>query len=367
MSTEGCPKVQEAGIAAVQRLPLVDRQPPARAARCSPLLLPSKHSTQVSDFGISAFMDNTIAQVCCIVGRRAVSVGLRRLLAGGPPSPSPMPSLPPRPAGPQCHTFLGTVTYMSPERIDGKPYSFPADVWALGLTLLECATGRYPYDASAGTMALMIQVRVLVVVLGWVDERRTVGRGARMAAGLQTSTTLPAALSNPLPAAHGGGVPAAARGRLLARAARLRGAVHAARPVEPAHRGAAAAAPVCGAARVRRKGAGRGGSRAEQFACLLTSCVAWPLTTPLPLRPLPLLPQAAAGRPALLHARLHVQRRRQAGGCGGDSGALACLLGVPPFCCCCHLLPPCQASPFTRQLACVVCPLVCRPAGCTTT
>ena len=47
---------------------------------------------------------------------------------------------------------------MSPERINGEPYSFPADVWALGLTLLECATGRYPYDASGGTMQLMIQV-----------------------------------------------------------------------------------------------------------------------------------------------------------------------------------------------------------------
>ena len=31
----------------------------------------------------------------------------------------------------QCHTFLGTVTYMSPERINGQPYSFPADIWAL--------------------------------------------------------------------------------------------------------------------------------------------------------------------------------------------------------------------------------------------
>ena len=29
----------------------------------------------------------------------------------------------------QCHTFLGTVTYMSPERINSEPYSFPSDIW----------------------------------------------------------------------------------------------------------------------------------------------------------------------------------------------------------------------------------------------
>lgn len=57
-----------------------------------------------------------------------------------------------------CHTFTGTVTYMSPERVDGLPYGLPSDVWALGLTLLEAVTGRYPYDASAGVMQLMVQV-----------------------------------------------------------------------------------------------------------------------------------------------------------------------------------------------------------------
>lgn len=55
---------------------------------------------------------------------------------------------------------------MSPERINGQPYSSPADIWALGLTLLECATGRYPYDASGGTIQLMIQVGL--GAWGWV-------------------------------------------------------------------------------------------------------------------------------------------------------------------------------------------------------
>jgi serine/threonine protein kinase len=57
-----------------------------------------------------------------------------------------------------CETFTGTVTYMSPERVESRPYGFAADVWSLGLVLLECATGRYPYDASAGPLQLMIEV-----------------------------------------------------------------------------------------------------------------------------------------------------------------------------------------------------------------
>ena len=42
-------------------------------------------------------------------------------------------------------TFIGTVTYMSPERIVGKPHTSTSDMWSLGLTLLELATGHFPY------------------------------------------------------------------------------------------------------------------------------------------------------------------------------------------------------------------------------
>ncbi|GFR43084.1 hypothetical protein Agub_g4091 [Astrephomene gubernaculifera] len=44
-----------------------------------------------------------------------------------------------------CLSWVGTVTYMSPERIKGDSYSFDSDLWSLGLTLLECALGRFPY------------------------------------------------------------------------------------------------------------------------------------------------------------------------------------------------------------------------------
>jgi len=42
-------------------------------------------------------------------------------------------------------TFTGTAIYMSPERMKGESYSFPADIWSVGLIGTECAVGRYPY------------------------------------------------------------------------------------------------------------------------------------------------------------------------------------------------------------------------------
>mmetsp|Transcript_1769 Transcript_1769/g.2397 ORF Transcript_1769/g.2397 Transcript_1769/m.2397 type:complete len:333 (+) Transcript_1769:103-1101(+) len=45
-----------------------------------------------------------------------------------------------------CGTFVGTFRYMSPERIQSQPYSYSSDIWALGLVLIEGATGEYPYD-----------------------------------------------------------------------------------------------------------------------------------------------------------------------------------------------------------------------------
>eukprot|EP00960_Hanusia_phi_P076515 768571-Hanusia_phi.AAC.8 len=40
--------------------------------------------------------------------------------------------------------WIGTVTYMSPERLLGEAYGYSADMWSLGLVLIEAAVGRYP-------------------------------------------------------------------------------------------------------------------------------------------------------------------------------------------------------------------------------
>lgn len=48
-------------------------------------------------------------------------------------------------------TFVGTSTYMAPERIQGAKYSIKSDVWSVGLTVMELAIGRFPFDASENT------------------------------------------------------------------------------------------------------------------------------------------------------------------------------------------------------------------------
>ncbi|WP_329415849.1 serine/threonine protein kinase [Streptomyces sp. NBC_00704] len=44
--------------------------------------------------------------------------------------------------------LVGTAAYLSPEQVLGRPVGRPADVYALGLVLLECLTGRLEYDGG---------------------------------------------------------------------------------------------------------------------------------------------------------------------------------------------------------------------------
>ncbi|XP_065025223.1 mitogen-activated protein kinase kinase 3-like isoform X2 [Musa acuminata AAA Group] len=83
------------------------------------LLINLKGETKITDFGVSAGLDNSVAM---------------------------------------CATFVGTVTYMSPERIRNESYSYAADIWSLGLTILECGTGKFPYMANEGPANLMLQI-----------------------------------------------------------------------------------------------------------------------------------------------------------------------------------------------------------------
>ena len=43
-----------------------------------------------------------------------------------------------------ANSFVGTRSYMAPERLQGVKYTVKSDVWSLGMSLVELARGRYP-------------------------------------------------------------------------------------------------------------------------------------------------------------------------------------------------------------------------------
>ena len=59
-----------------------------------------------------------------------------------------------------ANTFVGTIIYMSPERILNKKYSHNCDVWSFGLMMYELATGLNPYkfDKEKAPLARVVQV-----------------------------------------------------------------------------------------------------------------------------------------------------------------------------------------------------------------
>lgn len=92
-----------------------------RDIKPSNVLISSRGQVKVCDFGVSKKMVNSIAD-----------------------------------------TFVGTSTYMSPERIQGNVYSTKGDVWSLGLMVIELVTGQFPlgghHDSPDGILDLLQRI-----------------------------------------------------------------------------------------------------------------------------------------------------------------------------------------------------------------
>lgn len=41
----------------------------------------------------------------------------------------------------KTYTFIGTIDYLAPEIVEGKPYDQSVDCWALGVLIYELLTG----------------------------------------------------------------------------------------------------------------------------------------------------------------------------------------------------------------------------------
>src|SRR6185295_16946286 len=57
----------------------------------------------------------------------------------------------------QAGTIVGTMPYMSPEQLEGKPLDPRTDIFSLGIMLYEMATGRRPFEGNS-TPALMFSI-----------------------------------------------------------------------------------------------------------------------------------------------------------------------------------------------------------------
>ncbi len=63
-----------------------------------------------------------------------------------------------------ANSFVGTRSYMSPERLQGSQYSVASDLWSLGLSLCEISLGMYPIPPPDGSTLIKLfgsDVRVL--------------------------------------------------------------------------------------------------------------------------------------------------------------------------------------------------------------
>ncbi|KAL2928981.1 Mitogen-activated protein kinase kinase 6 [Bienertia sinuspersici] len=98
-----------------------------RDIKPSNLLVNHKGEVKITDFGVSAML--------------ATSMGQR-------------------------DTFVGTYNYMSPERISGSSYEYSCDIWSLGLVMLECAIGRFPYIQSEDQQSAPSYFELLAAIVG---------------------------------------------------------------------------------------------------------------------------------------------------------------------------------------------------------
>jgi tRNA A-37 threonylcarbamoyl transferase component Bud32 len=70
-----------------------------------------------------------------------------------------------------ANTFVGTRTFMSPERLTGGSYDTPSDIWSIGVVAYLCAFGRHPFrpENEASLVSLLHVMESEVLIVGHCD------------------------------------------------------------------------------------------------------------------------------------------------------------------------------------------------------
>jgi len=69
----------------------------------------------------------------------------------------------------QTGSVMGTAQYLSPEQARGKPLSSASDLYSLGVTLYEAATGRLPFDADNPVAIALMHIGEAAALPGTVN------------------------------------------------------------------------------------------------------------------------------------------------------------------------------------------------------
>ena len=82
-------------------------------------------------------------------GPKLLDFGLAKLHEASPVSLSDGTAATTVAPGTAHGTILGTIHYMAPEQVEGRPADTRSDIWALGAVLYEMATGQRPFDGES--------------------------------------------------------------------------------------------------------------------------------------------------------------------------------------------------------------------------
>ncbi len=122
-------------------------------------LITKRGFVKIADFGILRQMNDISNNGSALQPVQEASPDKNNSSNGEPESPTPVLK---KVEGSDIHraqTFVGTATYMSPERIDGREYSYPSDIWSFGLSLLTIALGKLPIDTQGGYWTILHHIR----------------------------------------------------------------------------------------------------------------------------------------------------------------------------------------------------------------